>query len=502
MELKFHPKPINFLKNMMQEVQNSEQTQELKLSDSMPDIGRVIGAWGQPIVRSKEWRSEEICFSGGMMVWVLYLPEGEGQPQTVSSWVPFHMRWDIPATRQEGSIRISCLNRFVDARSVSPRKLMLRCGMGVLAEAYLPDTAEVLNTPGEEKGIELLRKEWRKKLYKLAAEKTFHLDEELRFPDEASTPAGILSASLYPKLQESRVLSDKLVFRGNGLLHLLYQNKDGQFCSKDFEIPFSQYTELGCDFSGEAAVDIRFGVTNLEPELTENGGLRLKAGMVAQYLIWDLERIEYVEDAYALDSELELQEDTLVFPVAEGRARDVFEAEHSLQTEGQKTVDAWLLPDFPQVQKNGEESQIRCAGTVCLLCAGDDGSLQTVSSRWEDTRKLQGDPDADTVVYPQISGLQVLHGNGNALIKTQQAVECLPTVGNKLRMITQLRTGKKREKEKNRPSLILQRSVGESLWEIARKNMTTVAAIREANQLEGDPQPGQILLIPVEQITG
>ena len=51
-----------------------EETQEYKLPDGMPDIGRVIAAWGQVVLRGKEWRSRHIGISGGVMLWVLYAP--------------------------------------------------------------------------------------------------------------------------------------------------------------------------------------------------------------------------------------------------------------------------------------------------------------------------------------------------------------------------------------------------------------------------------------------
>ena len=37
----------------------------------------------------------------------------------------------------------------------------------------------------------------------------------------------------------------------------------------------------------------------------------------------------------------------------------------------------------------------------------------------------------------------------------------------------------------------------ESLWDIAKKCGSTVAAIRSVNKLQEEPKPGQMLLIPV-----
>ena len=132
------------------EVQNGEQTQELRISDGMPDIGRILAAWGQPILRGKEWRSDGVAVNGGILVWVLYAPEDGTEPRCVDSWLPFQMKWDLPDNTPEGKLRIQLLSRFVDARSISARKIMLRGGSFTTEEAklnFFRRMAEKLNCP-------------------------------------------------------------------------------------------------------------------------------------------------------------------------------------------------------------------------------------------------------------------------------------------------------------------------------------------------------------------
>ena len=95
MELEFMNKPIDCLRQAVWEVKNEEQTQDLKLSETMPDIGRVLGSWGQVLIRGKEWRGSSVNVSGGVLVWVLYEPEDGSALQTVETWVPFALRWSI-----------------------------------------------------------------------------------------------------------------------------------------------------------------------------------------------------------------------------------------------------------------------------------------------------------------------------------------------------------------------------------------------------------------------
>ena len=70
MELHFSNTGIPCLKTVKQDVQTQEQTQEVKLTEGLPDMGRVLGVWGQSVLRGKQWQGEEATVSCGAMVWV------------------------------------------------------------------------------------------------------------------------------------------------------------------------------------------------------------------------------------------------------------------------------------------------------------------------------------------------------------------------------------------------------------------------------------------------
>ena len=51
MQFSFPKKVLQCLECAVEEVKNVEITQELRLTDGMPDIGRVLTAWGQVMLR-------------------------------------------------------------------------------------------------------------------------------------------------------------------------------------------------------------------------------------------------------------------------------------------------------------------------------------------------------------------------------------------------------------------------------------------------------------------
>ena len=76
-------------------------------------------------------------------------------------------------------------------------------------------------------------------------------------------------------------------------------------------------------------------------------------------------------------------------------------------------------------------------------------------------------------------------------------VDTVVTAGQATDMLCGLELGEKVAPDPQRPSLILTKAGNKTLWQIAKENATTVAKIREANGLEGEPTPESVLLIPI-----
>ena len=498
MELQLKKTTLSALDTRLREVRNMEQTQEFKLTEGMGDVGRVLGAWGQAVVRGKEWRGDEIVLSAGMMVWVLYAPEDGGPYQCIESWIPFQLRWDLPDGTPEGSIRVQCLPRFVDARSTSARRIMIRAGMAAEAQALVPQETTVYIPGDMPEGVELLRSRYPMRLRKEAGEKTFLLDEDLTLPESAPQPEKIVYCQMRPEITEQKVLANKAVFRGNANAHILYLSEEGQLHSWDFPLPFSQFAELQQSHSGEAQADTGVCVTNLETDLDDEGHLRLKCGLVGQYLIEDVEMVEVAEDAYCPGREFRVALEQLELPAILETRRELIHSEQSIPVEANLAADIRFLPDFPRQRQWESGVAMELPGTFQLLYYGEDGALQPANVRWEGKLELRADEHSRVLAVPLSPGEpQFALGSGAVTVKTELPLQ-LTTVGTtQIPMVSALTLGEQTTPDPGRPSLILRRAGRERLWDIAKASGSTVGAIRQANRLEGEPASDQILLIPV-----
>jgi len=497
--LQFQKTTHSCLRKVLAEVQNMEQTQEIRIPEGMPGIDRVVSAWGQVVMRSKEWHSSRITLSAGMLVWVLYIPEEGGKPQCVNGWIPFQIHWDLPELCDDGKVRILCIPRYVDARSVSAGKIMVRAGVAALAEAWCREEKRVYHPSEIPEDVELLRSTYPVRLPREAGERQFLMEEELSLPGSAPIPERMICCRIDPLVSDQKVLSNKAVFRGNGNLHVLYESREGQLHSWDFDLPWSQFAELEGSYSQDAQVDVRIMPTSVEVETDGDGKFHLKSAMTAQYLVDDRELLELTEDAYSPGRELKILRETVELPAILDSRQENLYGEQTIPADVDLVTDVQFFPDFPQ-QKRGEDSlTLHMPGFVQMLCYRSDGALHSVSGRWEGKLELPADAGSALLAMP-LPGTEIHAApeRGNVTLKAAVPVQLHFTSGQGLSMVTGMELGEPVAPDPERPSLVLMRRGNRRLWDLARMSGTTVEAIRQANALTGEPAPEQMLLIPVK----
>lgn len=498
MELQFEVNTVHCLKQLKGEQQTREQTQELRLGDGMPDVGRVLCAWGQTVVRSKEWQPDTVSMHCGVMVWVMYSPEDGSQAQCVQAWLPMSFQWDIPHTQQDGTVNCHVLLRSVDARPLSGRKLMLRAVVCTSMQAYVPYSVEYYTPQNVPEDIHLKESVYPVCLAREAGEKAFMMDEEITLPDTVPGLEKPLRYSLQCEVEEKKILGDKLVFRGNTCLHLLYRTQEGALASYDAQLPFSQYTQLQQEYAGEPQLQMLPIVTSAELETDEQGRLRLKAGLSGQYLICENVPIKVVEDAYSPEREVTVQKMQVEIPGILERQNQRVRAEVSGNFGSSRVVDVTFTLGCPHKQRNPQEMATQLQGQFQALYYDTEGVLQASNANWQDTIAMGLDENANMDILCNPWGVpQAVAGQSATILRGELMLDTVTTATEPFDAASALSVGEKKEKDPQRPSLILRRAGNQSLWELAKENGSTTQAIMEANSLSGEPDSQQMLLIPV-----
>lgn len=482
---------------VLRDTRSQEQTQEVKLPERYPDVGRILGTWGQCLLRSKDWRGSSLGISGGVMTWTFYLPEDGTEPVCVEAWIPFQIKWEIPETQREGMIRTACTLSNAEARTVSARRMLIRTDVTVWLEALEPGEREIPLPGDTREDIPMLRQTFLLRIPKEAGEKTFSVEEEFPFPGNGEKIEKILTYQIFPNLLEKKIVGERLVFRGNALLHVVYQNQTGKMAVWESELPFSQLTELEKEYGPEGEPDILCAVTNLDLELGEEKML-LKCGMTAQYLVRGRETVEVVQDAYSPRRSVKLTGGELNLPTVLDQWQELHNMELELTGNAGAPVDAVLFLDKPELFREENGIQMDLHGTVQVLHYDREEQLQCVRQKFSERIEIPASADAELQmllsqsVVPEIS----LTGTG-VRAKNTVTMDMIAYSTRGIPMVTGLHMGEEEELNPNRPTLILRRAGDETLWDMAKRCGSTVEAIRTANQIQSEPESGQVLLIPI-----
>lgn len=497
MELPFEKTVCRHWRQKLYTLVNQEETQELKLPESMPDVGRIIASWGQTVLRGKDWRTSGAGISGGVLIWLLYAPEGGGPLQRLESWIPFQTRVDFADSGEDGTLRVECVLRNVDARNVSGRKIMLRAGIGLLVQALEPAQTEIPVPQELPEDVEQLTRSYPVNLIRESEEKSFLMDEDLELPAGIPEPEKLIYYRLDPEILEEKVMGSKAVFRGVGKLHMLYQDSEQRLCCHDAEIPFAQYVDLEGEYGNDASVSTLCAVTSLELEMPLEGGLRLKCGITAQYVIEDVMMVEMLEDAYSPCREVQLERQEVTLPAWVDRRQELFSLSQSFPAEDSLVVDQVFNPDLPVITRQPGGATMEYGGTFQTVVQMSDGSY--AGKTFHDTQSAEWKTECATIPFSIPRGTATCRKEGpNWRTDTQVVADLRSLCETPMELVSAMEIGETGTPDPERPSVIIRRMGDrESLWELAKDCGSTVSAIRRLNQLEGEPAEEQLLLIPV-----
>jgi hypothetical protein len=495
MEIQFVKKPLQYLKPFYTRVQTQEQTQEVRLPDAYPDIGKILWCWGQVLIRGKEWRSTGMGASGGVTARILYAPEDGTQLRVVEAWLPFQWRWDFPEVAEDGVIELCPVIAEMDCRGISARKIMVRAVVSNCAQAMTKGNAELASIPETPEDVQLLTRTYPMDLPVEAGEKQVQIEEGITIPD----PNGkLISYCMIPSIQEQKVLGDRLVFRGIAGVSVTYLTEDGQISKWETEFPFSHYTELDRDYCPSASSRIQPILTAIDVETNEEMGMQLRAGIAAQYTIFDRMNVDVVEDAFSPKRDVKVSVEQLQLPALLESTIWEITPEASIDGEIMEVLAVRANHEYPMLTMGEKGTEISVDGQFCVLYKDNEGQILTDSVQYDYARPFESDFGSSVYLWPgNLVQQEVITTATGVGLRSCCNVTAQVYSGQMIPMVTGMDVGERKEPDPNRPSIILRRAGEEGIWNIAKGCGSTVAAIREANQLTDEPVVGQMLLIPI-----
>lgn len=498
MELTLKKETYKYSKEIYRGRTIKEESVEMIVPNSKPDILRLLGTSATVFLRSKEALDGKISITGAAETAVLYLPEDGGAVQKLTVEIPFSAEVPCPGAGSDTTLAVTLRLASAECKVLNPRKVLVRVSAEISLRCF-EDAEETIPTGLEADGpVEVLPASAESVVCTSVSEKIFAVTDEFTLPGGREAIGEVMKTEVSLLVDDVKSVGKKLIFKGAAKLHLLYRTMEsGELDSADFLSAFSQIMEL--EDSTEGANFELFVVPTgvyYNDDAIDRRSVSMELHAVAQCLARKTLTMPYIEDAYSTryvlgtdyrDLELFTMEKTDLPPAS-------VREELNTGVPVKNILDVSVSVGETSPAGSGE---YRTPVRVVLLYTDEKGTpgnaekTLEVRTAAEDGETLVGTLSGDVFASPGASGAE---------IRFTVAFSAEKKSTRTVRAVTDLSYSEEEAISlAEQPSLVVVRTAGtETLWELAKRYYSTRALIRQSNSLdeEASPQPGMLLIIP------
>lgn len=500
MELSVQSQSYHFLRNIVQEVRFQEETAEMIVPDSCPDISSIVDCSAEAILRGKDCRDGGVTIAGGVKGGVICIPEDQSHPRHMEVYIPFAVKFDHPALTPHGQVLCSVRVCSVDARMINSRKVMLRVNLGCEITVYENCSDAQYQLEEDIPGLQTKTASYTTLIPLETGEKSFSVGDTIEMPLGRPPVSEVYGLRCRAEVTDEKLVGNKAVFKGVLRYRMLYLSENGMLYAHEETIPFSQYCEMGMDYD-EETVHTKLMITgyDLQTPVGDDEHYTVTVNILAQCVVSGLKTVRLIEDAYSTKGRLLPQWKEFELEGSLDRHTATQTVRHRLSGGVRDVLDVSIYYDYPVVIRETDKSTVKVPMTVRVLGYDESGNLVSLASKLESAYDIALFCGAGCHAFADPVGeISAAADAGGVETKCSVRLDVLCCSQEKLRtmcagVIEDLDT------EDMRPALIV-RKVGKNvpLWEIAKAYRTTVEDILKANQLDSEElDQDSMLLLPV-----
>ena len=484
---------------------------DFSLPNYCPDIQRILKCQVYPAITVRSVVGDRLEIEGRASVHILYLDAGGTSVRYCEKTEPFSASIALRRTPENPTAQVKTRIEYINCRAVSPRRLDIHGAFSICARVY-DMTKYEYHCGVEGDGLEQKTESMEVSRALACTQQQFIVGEVLEIGGGKPPAETVLRAQGNTVLQDFKIVSGKIILKGEVLLKLLYSSGLDAVSleSMEYAVPFSEMVD--CDgITEDALCDIRLCVSDVDVQIRsdssgENMLLEAEARVTAMISAFENEEITIVTDAYSTKYETELSHRQVSLRRVEDIVREtmVQKADINLgNTEIAKITDVWN--EIVSVRAEIESGKLLYRGkmNICILAVNTEGKpvyferMADILYTRERSKLPEGavcDTDASVVnIGYRISGSSDLEVKAELQAETQIFVN---VTGQELESVYE-DEAHPRGNDRNAALTIYYAMIGESLWDIARTYCTSVAAIKAENGMTEDvAESGGMLLSP------
>lgn len=496
MEVNLKREAIQYCTPVYSDTLSREETLETVVSDTLPDIARILDVDAAVYLRSKTLQQGSIRIEGSIRGTVLYIGEDSERLQKIETELPVVFSAEAEGAEDTDTMAANVCVSSADAKLLNPRKIQFRAGVCAAVVVYRSVTAELPAEAEQTPGLYTLTDTKTVSFLSGVEEKSFLVSDEAELPAGCPPMEKLLGYSHTESVDELKQVGGKMILQGTVRLDTLYLAAgDDAPQHQIFHIPFSQILDIANGKAELSTVILTSGGCYLEPLSGSDGitSLHLELHLCAQTLCRSETEIRYIADAYSLKSTCRLKTDTVRTLGAARPAVLRQSVRETLETPDspKEIVYARVTAAFPTCAENGISENI-CVRVLYRTQRGSLSSMSRVLTLTFENGESTGMTLPETARFGEIYAAA---GDNAVELRCPVELSINAAAASEFTYVSEMELEENEmTEETERPSLIVIRLGTESLWNVAKKFGSTCELIEAANP--GAVNPGDLILIP------
>ncbi len=375
MEFCLNKNTYTYKKNTYCQTVEEQLESTITLGETAANIEKIMKATCEVTIGSENLSGQTLSLEGMACVHVIYLTDS-GCICGHTEYFPFAKSIEFDDSYDNSHVDVSACCNFINARVLSSRKIEISGTATINIRVNSIVRAELISDCDSKK-LQLKKNNMIASVFVGRTDRNIIVEEELQVSDKPLFSC--LKTDVVPKVTECKILSGKIMVKGEVTLKILGADEEG--CLKDFStvIPFSQMLETDdLDDGCSCNATVRLCGSHFKPRTGSDGSFSsviftAKLNICAE--LTSQKPIDYAEDAYSLCSNVEISKQHVDICSNMTELCDAFSISRELSfSEGDLRSIKCIWAEIGKINCSCSGGHISIIGTikVCILGCNSD----------------------------------------------------------------------------------------------------------------------------------
>ncbi|NLA76748.1 MAG: DUF3794 domain-containing protein [Clostridiales bacterium] len=488
---------------------NLEQTVdfEISLPDYFPEIVRILKCTLTSKIISVQSSGDRVTVDGEAVARMLYVC-ADGRPSCFEQVSAFSKYCEVKNLGESDCVSVRAKTEYVNCRAISGRKAEAHGALSVSFKCMGKRRLELVSA-AEGEGIQLKSKSIQRSEFVGDCERTFFMSETVTIDESRERIGTLIRTGAFAVADEIEIINNKIMIKGELNVTAVYiaAKDETEVCTLTHSMPLNQILELD-GVNDRCVGETELSVISLDviPRTDAAGDLRLldiSASVSAFMRMSEPRETVLVTDAYSTTARLELQREHAELLRHADSFSDTLLCKESLDVSATGISKIYDLA----CEEAGrvcafENGKVRVGGilNVSMLAADIEGQLTFLERQMKyeytyEPRYAAESCECRACATVTAAGF-VINSRDEVAIKAELKISGQVYETFREEAVIELEAGEAPE-IRAAALTIYYPDVGESLWDIARRDNTTVSVIVNENRRDGEIiNEKRMLLIP------